>query len=153
MLRLSKGCRLRYRRSGDETGRNTRCQLLGNWKLVVCCFTENVFDIRLKFIIQQHVHKHTSRVRDGTQMGCPIEKQKTTKHCLDVQVSLKISYSPWDFLYVLFIFLYLWSWQCDLYLINMHYIIKQHQACAEFSIRHDLLIYGNSVKTDIIQDE
>lgn len=41
--------------SREETGPaegGTHRQLLGNWKWTVCCFSRNVFDICLKFIIQ-----------------------------------------------------------------------------------------------------
>lgn len=114
-------CAAEYDTDGEGTGQGgTHCQLLGNWKLVVCCFSGNVFDICLKFIIQKHVHKHTSRVRDGAQTGCAIEKHNTTKQCLDKQIHL-----GWP---LLFGFFYIYG-HGDLYLINMHCIIKQHQVC------------------------
>lgn len=62
----------------------TRCQLLGNWKWTVCCFSGNVFDICLKFIIQQHEHKCSSCIRDSFQTACVIEKEKhqtVSRHC------------------------------------------------------------------------
>lgn len=62
----------------------TCCQLLGNWKWTVCCFSGNVFDICLKFIIQQHEHKQSSCIRDSFQTACIIEKEKyqtVSRHC------------------------------------------------------------------------
>lgn len=51
-----------------------------------------MLDICLKLnIIQQHVHKHTSRVRDGSQTGCATEQTLKTKQCLDVSSGSKIS--------------------------------------------------------------
>lgn len=69
--------------TGAAEGR-TNCQLLGNWKSAVCFTSGNVFDICLKFIIQQHEHKYTSYVRDSSQTDCVIEKEKyqtVSSHC------------------------------------------------------------------------